>query len=130
VLFALSYDGRIECSPPDSDDALVVALVNEHQRTDKGFGPALGPAAVNCADRVFRNHGYRIDRATSDWVVTPGSTSLQRGLIDGWARAATELRPFQAPSIEAWRRRRHSHVDAMRSNIIVGHEDMVGNRGI
>ena len=31
------------------DDTFVVDLVNAHQRTDKGFGPALGPAATACA---------------------------------------------------------------------------------
>ena len=42
VLAALNYDGRIVCSPADKDDDLVRDLVNQHQRTDKGFGPALG----------------------------------------------------------------------------------------
>src|SRR4051812_25546624 len=36
VLFALTYDGRIVCSPPDPDDAEIVSLVNRHQRIDKG----------------------------------------------------------------------------------------------
>src|SRR5215831_11561919 len=46
---ALSYDGRIELTPRDPCDAAVIAAVNAHQRTDKGFGPALGPAAANFA---------------------------------------------------------------------------------
>jgi hypothetical protein len=126
VLFALSYDGRIECSPPDSDDAWVVALVNEHQRTDKGFGPALGPGAVDCAERHFRSRGYRTHRGPSDWILSPASQALQRALIDGWAQAASEIRPSRALPIEEWRRRRHSHVDANGSSIIVGHEDLAG----
>ena len=60
VLFALTYDGRIGCSPEDPDDGLIVALVNEHQRTDKGFGPALGPDAHRRARRAaFEQLGYR-----------------------------------------------------------------------
>ena len=39
---ALSYDGRIAFTPSDPLDADIVAAVNAHQRTDKGFGPALG----------------------------------------------------------------------------------------
>lgn len=126
VLFALSYDGRIECSPPDGDDAEIVALVNEHQRTDKGFGPALGPAAVDCAERSFRSRGYRTQRASSDWILTPSSQALQRALIDGWAQAAAEVQPSRARLIEAWRLRRHAHVDGNRSSIDVGHEDLAG----
>jgi len=129
VLFALNYDGRIECSPPEPDDASMVALVNEHQRTDKGFGPALGPDAVDCAESGFRKHGYRTHRASSDWIVSPASQALQRALIDGWAQAATQVRPSRAHLIEEWRRRRQAHVNANRSSIIVGHEDMIGMLG-
>jgi hypothetical protein len=124
VLFALSYDGRIDCSPSDADDAAIVALVNEHQRTDKGFGPALGPDATACAERCFRSRGYQTRRASSDWILTPASHALQRPLIDGWAQAACELAPLQSAVFEAWRRRRHAHLDANRSHIVVGHQDL------
>ena len=124
MLFALTYDGRIECAPADPDDGLVAVLVNAHQRTDKGFGPALGPDATDCAARCFESLGYRVERGRSDWVLSPASHDLQRQLIDGWAHAAADIAPEKAATIAAWRRRRLAHVDALRSHIIVGHEDM------
>jgi hypothetical protein len=124
VLFALNYDGRIECSPADPDDGLIVGLVNEHQRSDKGFGAALGPDATDCAARCFVSLGYHVQRERSDWRLLPGSSDLQRPLIDGWAHAAAEIAPAQAATIEAWRGRRLAHVDARASQIIVGHEDL------
>jgi hypothetical protein len=134
ALFALSYDGRIACAPEDSADAAIVALVNEHQRTDKGFGPALGPDATDAAERRFRTLGYRVQRARSDWTLPPASHALQRALIDGWAQAATEIATSDAAVIDAWRRRRHAHIDADRSHIVVGHDDLAAwppgwNRG-
>jgi hypothetical protein len=133
ALFALSYDGRITCSPADPDDDMVVALVNEHQRTDKGFGPALGPDATSVAARLFEEAGYDVQRASSDWVLSPGSGELQRQLIDGWAQAATSIAPQRARAIDAWRDRRFAHVAAGWSEITVGHEDVAawpsaGNR--
>jgi hypothetical protein len=124
VLFALSYDGRIVCSPEDPDDASVAALVNEHQRTDKGFGPALGPDATDAAARSFAAVGYRIERAASDWLLTPESRALQAQLIEGWAQAATEMSPVRARVIDGWRDRRLAHVAAGWSEIVVGHEDL------
>jgi hypothetical protein len=134
VLFALSYDGRIACSPEDPADATIVALVNEHQRTDKGFGRALGPDATDGAERGFRRLGYRVQRSRSDWTLPPASGALQRALIDGWAQAATEIAASETIVIDAWRRRRQAHVDANRSRMIVGHEDLAAwpdgtNRG-
>jgi hypothetical protein len=130
ALFALSYDGRITCTPQDPDDEAIVALVNEHQRTDKGFGPALGPAATDCAERLFRDLGYQVARARSDWQLTPASAELQRQLIDGWTHAAAEMSPRQTALAEAWCRRRQAHVQRGRSAIIVGHEDLAALRRI
>lgn len=129
VLFALSYDGRIVCSPEDPDDRAIVALVNAHQRSDKGFGPALGPDATDRAAQCFSDLGYRVQRGRSDWVLTPESAELQRQLIDGWARAAIEIAPGQEAVIDGWRARRLAHVDANRSRIIVGHQDLAGILG-
>ena len=126
VLFALTYDGRIACSPPDSDDAEVVSLVNRHQRTDKGFGPALGPDATRIATNCFEALEYQVRRARSDWIVAPESRELQRQLIDGWARAAAEIAPAREAVIDGWRDRRLAHVVAGRSEIAVGHEDLGG----
>ena len=124
ALFALSYDGRIECAPADEDDESVQRLVNDHQRHDKGFGPALGPAATDCAERAFTALGYRVRRDRSDWVLRADASQLQLELIDGWARAAIETRPARAASIDAWRARRLAHVANGRSELRVGHADL------
>ena len=124
VLFALSYDGRIECTPADPDDDALRDLVNAHQRTDKGFGPALGPDAAWFAAQCLADRGYRVDRDRSDWVLASGSAELQRQLVDGWARAAAEIAPARTAFIDAWRSRRLAHIAAGRSQIVVGHEDL------
>jgi hypothetical protein len=123
VLFALTYDGRITCLPQDPDDAGIVSLVNRHQHTDKGFGPALGPDAIDVAAHCFEGLGYRVQRARSDWVLTPESRELQRQLIDGWAQAAAEIAPAREAVIDAWRDRRLAHALAGRSEMTVGHQD-------
>jgi hypothetical protein len=97
--------------------------VNTHQRTDKGFGPALGPDAAAAAERAWAARGYVVRRERSDWVLPPESAALQRQLVDGWAAAAADMDAANAPAIDEWRRRRLAHISAGRSTIIVGHED-------
>jgi hypothetical protein len=126
VLFALSYDGRIEYSPEEPEDELIRDLVNQHQRTDKGFGVALGPDAAARAEQCFAAHGYHMHSASSDWVLSPGEGELQRSLIDGWAQASAEIAPGHSRTIELWRRRRLAHVDRLESRLIVGHQDLGG----
>ena len=125
VLFALTYNGDSRCSPAEPEDDYVRGLFNQHQETnDKGFGPAAGPDAVECAVRAFTDVGYDVRRESSNWVLTPDARELQRQLITGWAEAATEIAPAQSSMIANWLARRLAHVDANHSHVIVGHEDL------
>ena len=128
VLFALNYDGRIECRPQDQDDEEIRRLVNAHQRRDKGFGPALGPEAAAKAVAMLTAAGYTTKQDRSDWTLRPDARDLQRELVNGWAIAALETAPEKQAIIETWRSRRLAHIDAGRSRILVGHVDVAGIR--
>jgi SAM-dependent methyltransferase len=123
-LFALTYDGRIHCSPEEREDDEVRQLVNEHQRTDKGFGAALGPAASTVAAECFGALGYSVEREASDWHLEPDAAELQRQLIEGWSRAAVQMAPDRSASIREWTDRRLAHVLEGHSRLVVGHEDL------
>jgi hypothetical protein len=125
LLFALTYDGRVECSPKEPEDAELRVLINQHQRTDKGFGRALGPDASAVAEALLAALGYQVERERSDWVLEPASRPLQQQLIEGWARAAAVMAPARSAAIAAWHERRLAHVAAARSSLVVGHEDLV-----
>ena len=124
VLFALTYSGEIDCSPVEAEDTAVRDLVNEHQRRDKGFGPALGPTASDRAEIVFGELGFHVDREASPWRLEPDDRELQRQLIDGWAEAAVDVAPERSASLESWRQRRVAHVSEGRSRLVVGHVDL------
>jgi hypothetical protein len=122
VLCALSYDGRIACEPRDPDDDRVRAHVNAHQRTDKGFGLALGPGAVGVVAEAFAGWDVRV--STSDWLLDARHAELQRQLVEGWSSAAREVAPADADDIGSWRVRRLAHIAEGRSRIRVGHRDV------
>jgi SAM-dependent methyltransferase len=126
VLFALSYDGRMSCAPVEEHDTLVRDLVNRHQRTDKGFGPALGPDAAARVIAHLEGAGYRVRTESSDWVLDADTDAMQRLLVDGWAAAAIEIEPSSRADVERWHRNRITHIDAGRSEIVVGHQDVAG----
>jgi hypothetical protein len=126
VLFALNYDGRTTCTPAEPEDAEVLELVNRHQRTDKSFGPALGPTAAASAEAAFARHGYRLTVRPSDWRIPAAAAAMQRALVDGWLGAALELAPERHAALTDWRRRRRAHIDGGRSSIVVGHVDLLG----
>jgi hypothetical protein len=126
VLFALSYDGRIVCSPEEPGDEDVRRLVNAHQKTDKGFGPALGPDAAAAAVSLLSQAGYTTRQERTDWKLTGDMRVLQRELVTGWAGAASEMAPERRDAVTGWQSRRMAHIDAGRSRIVVGHIDVAG----
>ena len=126
VLFALSYDGRMSFDPAAAGDQRMRELINRHQRTDKGFGPALGPAAARTASELFAGLGYRMHAQQSDWRLGPNESALQNALIDGWLGAAVQIAPGAAASLEAWSRLRRAQIEHSRLKMEVGHVDIAG----
>jgi len=121
---ALNYDGRVMFEPVDPLDAAVVAGVNEHQQTDKGFGPALGPRAAEAAIASFETAGYAVAHGRADWHLLPRDHEIQRDILAGWAGAARETGAVSLPDAAAWLTRRRDVVAAARSTITVGHVDI------
>lgn len=130
VLFAMTYDGRIEWDGaeavgPDPDDEMVRQAVNAHQRRDKGLGPALGPSAGAVAQACFREAGYRTWFRPSPWQLGETDTVLALTLVDGWERAAVEMRPDVRREIGDWASRRREQLNRQVVSLTVGHVDML-----
>jgi hypothetical protein len=102
----------------------VVAAVNAHQRTDKGFGPALGPAAAQAAVECFKRVGYAVVDGDADWQFGPQDRDIQIELLSGWAAAAREIAGVELAEVIRWLTRRRDLVQAGRSSIRVGHRDL------
>jgi hypothetical protein len=120
---ALTYDGRIEFDPTEDADAAVVASVNRHQHGHKGFGPALGPSAVNIAVARFEAVGYTVKQGKADWMFGPVDRPIQNEVLAGWAFAARDIDDPPIMVIEDWLTRRRAAVAAGHSSIRVGHVD-------
>jgi SAM-dependent methyltransferase len=123
VYAALTYDGRTDLSPADPLDTAIVSAVNAHQRTDKGFGPALGPSAAGSAIAGFESLGYSLVIGESDWAIEPDDREMQKELLEGWAHAAGEMGTLPATEIFDWLTRRKAAVSQGVSSMRVGHVD-------
>jgi hypothetical protein len=119
---ALTYDGTVALSPECDYDGEVIAAVNRHQRTDKGFGKALGPDAARIAPERLRAAGFTVIEGRSDWRFGPDDQAIQTRMINGWAGAAREI-GVDAEIIAQWHGERRDHVAAGRAQMRVGHID-------
>jgi SAM-dependent methyltransferase len=125
-LFALTYDGTIEWRGDEEPlDAVVRDAVNDHQRRDKGVGPALGPTAAARAEALFRARGYHTWLLPSPWRLGPSDAAVVRALVTGWVAAAAEERPDTAVALREWAERREALVARGDFSLVVGHLDLL-----
>ena len=124
VYAALSYNGRIAMTPADASDEQVIAAFNAHQRNDKGFGPALGPAAAQAAVKRFERVGYSVVQGDADWMFAPQDREIQIEILSGWAAAARDTGDVPLVDVIGWLTRRRDLVASGLSSIRVGHVDL------
>lgn len=114
--FALNYDGRELREPTMLSDRSVIAAFCRHQQRDKGFGPAMGPAAAAHLAAALQSRGYRLVVAPSAWVLASEQDGPLISALDaGIAAAAAE----EGADVFEWR------ISTPRQRATVGHVDLL-----
>jgi SAM-dependent methyltransferase len=127
VLMALSFDGRLAFAPPAPEDSAIRERFAAHQRTDKGFGPALGPdAALRLAD-LLAARGCKVALEPSDWRLGAKDRPLLEATVQGITDAAREM--AHDPDLERWARLRQQQLAAGDLRLTVGHLDLLALPG-
>jgi hypothetical protein len=119
----LTYDGRAEIEPVNVLDATMIAAANTHQRTDKGFGPALGSTAVRAAIARLESVQYSVVTGASDWLIGPNDREIQMKIFAIWASAGQVVGGVSRSDMVGWLARRRDAVIAGCSSIRIGHID-------
>ncbi|MFB2549978.1 class I SAM-dependent methyltransferase [Ensifer soli] len=122
---ALTYDGRMRWSRPHPLDALVTRDVNLHQRTDKGFGPALGPEATTFLADALRRAGFHVHVTASDWCLTAGQAALQAEFLDGLRAPLAAIGRLSAGAVADWLGFRKADIGRPGAWCLVGHRDLL-----
>jgi Methyltransferase domain len=121
---ALTYDGRAVAEPVVRHDLELLTGFNLHQRTDKGFGPALGPTAAAHAAKGFEEFGYAVVQGHSDWMFGPDDRAIQDALFAGWADIGLQTTTLSQDQIAEWLNWRRTYLAQGRSKLQVGHVDI------
>jgi SAM-dependent methyltransferase len=121
LLFALSFNGRLVWQPAAAEDDAIRRRFLAHQRTDKGFGPALGADAVDHFARRLEVEGCRVSKAASDWRLGPVDAPLLAATLEGIIAAVAEI---DEPPL-SWSALRRSQAAARRLHLTIGHVDVL-----
>ncbi len=121
VLATLNFDGALEFTPAHRADAAVRQAFCDHQRRDKGFGPATGPDATRLFAAALEARGYRVEMAASPWRLGPSDAILISNVIQGIADAVAETDALLPGRLCDWRDARLAGLESL----LVGHQDLI-----
>ena len=123
VYSTLTYDGVERWQPPHPNDAAVLRAFHTHQKTDKGFGVAAGPLAIEMMQRELETLGFNVTLAASPWQIDQSEAPLIEALALGSAAAVRETGLVSTHDIDDWlSARRHAQ------HCMVGHWDLLATR--
>jgi hypothetical protein len=117
----LTYNGVQTWTPGHAADAAMLDAFHAHQRSDKGFGIAAGPAAPAALGAAFRSAGYQVVEGDSAWTLGQPDERLIGELADGFAAAVRETGRLDAAIIADW-------LSVRRTGAVVGHTDTLALR--
>jgi hypothetical protein len=115
----LTYNGKEEWTPPHVNDAAMLAAFHAHQQSDKGFGPAAGPGAIEALRKALEAQDYTVITDESPWRMDRGDARLIAELAAGTARAAVESGQVSESAAAEWLAARRN-ADTCR----IGHVDL------
>ena len=119
----LTYDGVEQWSPPEIMDADVLKAFHQHQRTDKGFGFAVGPTAPERLQSLLKVHQFTTVSAPSPWILDYRDRSLIEQLASGAAGAVREINTIPSTVVNQWEQSRRQ-----ASQCEIGHMDLFAYR--
>ncbi len=120
LLAVLSFDGRMEINPSDTQDETIFSAFCAHQQTDKGFGAASGPNAAATLEAALRTAGYAVSGGDSPWQMGLDTQKLMHETLKGIADATTEAGAVTKSKAESWLDDRIQNAQSLT----IGHRDI------
>lgn len=121
----LSFDGQMSWTPSHQHDATVNAAFSEHQATDKGFGPALGPKSGAYLSNALQQRGFNVLADKSPWDIEDLPSAFHDMLIEGIAQAVNETGRLSRAELDAWLAHNRT-----ATRCVVGHDDIYATKPV
>jgi len=129
ALIALTVSGRVDITPDDPLDVVVMDAFNTHQRRSTNGGPLRGPDAVDAARRCAARSPVDVMVRPSPWRLGATQAELSVEWFAGWVGAAVEQRPELHAELAAYAQQRRAAAAAGRLSVMVHHEDLLALPG-
>ena len=128
IYFSLCFDGTVKWTPTNTFDKYILSFFNHHQRTDKGFGTALGSKSIDFVKRCANKQDMQITIKNSPWIIDNKSykdkTFMNRYLLD-IKKALFHMEGIDRDILRTWYKDKKNDIDNKSIKLYVGHQDIL-----
>lgn len=125
LLATLTVDGRRHWTPALERDGQISDAFQQHQASDKGFGPSLGPGAAQSLKQIFLRLGVHCETDVSDWQIIAKDTRMLETMAEESADIARAAYPSHIIEIESWLQKRKQLIEQGYTHLTIGHLDLL-----
>ena len=128
LYFSLCFNGQVRWTPTNTFDKYILKFFNNHQRSDKGFGEALGYKSIDFVRK--KAHKLKLDISVKDspWIVKNKSDKdkvfMKRYLLD-IKKSLFHMEGIDKDILRKWYQDKKSDIDNKNTKLYVGHNDIL-----
>tara|TARA_B100000900_G_scaffold154893_1_gene131547 strand:+ start:1629 stop:2501 length:873 start_codon:yes stop_codon:yes gene_type:complete len=128
IYFSLCFNGIVKWTPTNTFDKYILSFFNKHQRTDKGFGEALGPESIDFVNRYSIKQGMKVTTKHSPWIINNKTNQdkifMNRYLLD-IKKALFHMEGIDRNILRNWYKDKKRDIEKKSIKLYVGHQDIL-----
>ena len=128
LYFSLCFNGKVRWTPTNTFDRYILTFFNNHQRSDKGFGKALGYKSIEFIKQKAGKLNLNITVKDSPWIIKnkfdKDKVFMKRYLLD-IKKSLFHMEGIDKDILRKWYQDKKSQIDNKKIQLYVGHNDIL-----
>jgi hypothetical protein len=128
LYLSLCFNGKVKWTPSNTMDKYILSFFNNHQRSDKGFGLALGSKSIEYISNKAKKADLMVTIKKSPWVIKNLSEKdkifMKRYILDT-KKSLFHMEGIDRNILKLWYEQKRYEIENKKISLYVGHNDIL-----
>ena len=128
LYLSLCFNGKVKWTPSNTMDKYILSFFNNHQRSDKGFGIALGSNSIEYISNKANKADLTVIIKNSPWIIKNLSEKdkifMKRYILDA-KKSLFHMEGIDRNILKLWHEQKKYEIENKKISLYVGHNDIL-----
>ena len=128
LYLSLCFNGKVKWTPSNTMDKYILSFFNNHQRSDKGFGLALGSKSIEYISNKAKKADLMVTIKNSPWEIKNLSEKdkifMKRYILDT-KKSLFHMEGIDRNILKLWYEQKKYEIENKKISLYVGHNDIL-----